>query len=105
MKELDCVEVIIEKEKYVRDGVHKGMNGWICDPRCIQGYWLVNFPQCGDKDDIAEIPVKEEDLKLLPAMDATVNEQIKEQFENVQKTGNNSNGIYKENEDISDYMV
>ena len=105
MKALDCVEVIIEKEKYVRDGVHKGMNGWICDPRCIQGYWLVNFPQCGEKDDIAEIPVKEEDLKLLPAMDATVNEQIKEQFENVQKTGNNSNGIYKENEDISDYMV
>ena len=105
MKELDCVEVIIEKKKYVRDGVHKGMNGWICDPRCIQGYWLVNFPQCGEKDDIAEIPVKEEDLKLLPTMDAIVNEQIKEQFENVQKTGNNSNGIYKENEDISDYMV
>lgn len=105
MKELDCVELIVEKEKYVRDGVYKGMNGWICDPRCIQGYWLVNFPQCGEKDDIAEIPVKEEDLKLLPAMDATVNEQIKEQFENVQKTGNNSNGIYKENEDVSDYMV
>ena len=74
MKELDCVEVIIEKEKYVRDGVHKGMNGWICDPRCIQGYWLVNFPRCGEKNDIAEIAVKEEDLKLIPVMDATVND-------------------------------
>lgn len=105
MKELDCVEVIVEKDKYARDGVHKGMNGWICDPRCIQGHWLVNFPQCGEKNDIAEIPVKEEDLKLIPVMDATVNEQIQAQFENVEKTGNNSNGIFKECEDISDYMV
>ena len=105
MKELDCVEVIVEKDKYTRDGVHMGMKGWICDNRCIQGYWLVNFPQCGEKDDVAEIPVKEDDLKLISAMDAAVNEQIKEQFENVRKTGNNSNGIYKENEDISDYMI
>ena len=43
MKELDCVEVIVEKEKYVRYGVHKGMQGWICDPRSIDGTWLVNF--------------------------------------------------------------
>jgi len=27
MKEFDCVEVIIEKEKYAREGVHKGMQG------------------------------------------------------------------------------
>ena len=105
MKELDCVEVIVEKDKYARDGVHMGMNGWICDNRCIQGYWLVNFPQCGEKEDIAEIPVKVDDLKLISAMDAAVNEQIKEQLENVQKTENNCNGIYKENEDISDYMI
>ena len=70
MKELDCVEVIVEKDKYARDSVHMGMNGWICDNRCIQGYWLVNFPQCGEKDDIAEIPAKEEDLKLISVMDA-----------------------------------
>ena len=30
MKMMDCVEVIAEKEKYVKDGVHKGMQGWIC---------------------------------------------------------------------------
>ena len=105
MKELDCVEVIVEKEKYVRDGVHKGMNGWICDPRCIDGYWLVNFPQYGEKENIATLEIKEDDLKLIPVMDATVNEQIKVQFENVEKTGNNSNGIFKECEYISDYMV
>jgi hypothetical protein len=105
MKELDCVEVTVEKEKYARDGVHKGMNGWICDPRCIDGYWLVSFPQYGEKENIATLEIKEDDLKLIPVMDATMNEQIKAQFENVQKTGNNSNGIYKENEDISDYMI
>ena len=66
MKEMDCVEVIVEKEKYAKDGVHKGMQGWICLDDCSNGYWLVNFPQYGEKDDIAEISIKEEDLLLLP---------------------------------------
>ena len=81
MTEMDCVEVIVEKEKYAREGVHKGMQGWICFDECSNGYWLVNFPQYGEKDDIAEISVKEEDLMLLPnGMDARVNERIKAQF-------------------------
>ena len=25
MKYLDCVEIIVEKEKYAKEGVHKGM--------------------------------------------------------------------------------
>ncbi len=49
MKEMDCVEVIVEKEKYAKHGVHKGMQGWICDDRNIDKSWLVNFPQCGEK--------------------------------------------------------
>ena len=82
MKEMDCVEVMVEKKTYAEDGVHKGMQGWICDPDCIDGTWLVNFPQYGEKDDIAEIPILEEDLMLLPdGMDARVNERIKAQFE------------------------
>lgn len=105
MKELDCVEVTVEKEKYAQDGVHKGMNGWICDPRCIDGYWLVNFPQYGEKENIATLEIKEEDLKQIPVMDAIVNEQIKAQFENVEKTGSNSKSMLKDCEDISDYMV
>jgi len=105
MKELDCVEVIVEKDQYTRDGVHMGMNGWICDPRCIDGYWLVNFPQYGEKENIATLEIKEDDLKLIPVMQAIVNEQLKEQFENMGKSGNNSNGIFKDCEDISDYMV
>ena len=33
MTYMDNVEVIIEKEKYTRDGVHKGMQGWITEPK------------------------------------------------------------------------
>ena len=78
---MDNVEVIVEKEKYTRDGVHKGMQGWITEPENINGYWLVNFPQCGEKNDIATIPVREEDMKVVKILVARVNEQIKAQFE------------------------
>ncbi len=27
---MDPVEVIVEKECYAKEGVHKGMQGWIC---------------------------------------------------------------------------
>ena len=94
MKMLDCVEVIVEKERYARDGVHKGMQGWICLDEKVNGTWLVNFPQYGEKDDIAEISVKEEDLKLIPVMHAIINEKIKAEFEKNEGK-----------KDISDYLV
>lgn len=81
MKELDCVEVTVEKEEYTADGVHQGMQGWIYDPRRVEGCWLVNFPQCGEKPDIATISVEEKDLKLVPVMYAIRNEEIKARFE------------------------
>lgn len=81
MKEMDCVEVIVEKETYAKDGVHKGMQGWICLDDNRNNTWLVNFPQYGDKDDIAEISIKDEDLKNIAIMDARDNERIKAQFE------------------------
>ena len=102
MKEMDCVEVTVEKEKYTRDGVHQGMQGWICDSRNIDGSWLVNVPVCGEEDDIATIAVKEKDLKLIPAMYAAVNEQIKAQFENnrdVKKEYGDSD------DDLSGYLI
>ena len=81
MKELDCVEILVEKEKYAKHGVHKGMQGWICFGDCIDGYWLVNIPQYGEKDDIAEINIKEDDLLLLlKGMDANINEKIRKQY-------------------------
>ena len=66
MKMMDCVEVIVEKKEYAQDGVHKGMQGWICLEDNSHGTWLVNFPQCGEKEDIAEISINEGDLKIIP---------------------------------------
>ena len=80
MKEMDCVELIVEKERYAKDGIHKGMNGWICNPDFVNGTWLVNFPQYGEKDDIAEISIKEEDMREVPIMNVKINEQIKAEF-------------------------
>ena len=80
MKEMDIVEIIVEKKKYADEGVHKGMQGWICHNRCSGGYWLVNFPQYGEKDDIATTSILECDMKKIPGMDARVNERIRAQF-------------------------
>ena len=78
MKEMDCVEVINEKERYTKEGVHKGMQGVIWEAESKDGAWVVLFPQYGEKEDIADIYIKEEDLRLLPdGMDARINEQIK----------------------------
>jgi len=81
MKELDCVEVVVEKKRYADEGVHKGMQGWICDDRCLDGHWLVNFPQYGEKEDIATLDVLEADLIKVPVMDARINARIRAQFE------------------------
>lgn len=81
MKMMDTVEVTVEKQKYAKHGVHKGMQGWICLDDCTDGYWLVNFPQFAEKEDIAEISVNEKDMRVISSLDATVNEQIKEMFD------------------------
>lgn len=65
MKEYDCVEVIVEKEKYAREGVHKGMQGTILDPRNIDGQWLVFFADPVTLADTIGIPIKEKDLKVI----------------------------------------
>ena len=95
MKEMDNVRVTVEKEEYAADGVHRGMHGWICLPEKVNGFWLVNFPQCGEKDDIAEISVKEEDLEVIGALDAHVNERIKAEYD----------GVPYDGEDLSGYMI
>ncbi|MDD6847923.1 MAG: hypothetical protein PUD53_04000 [Oscillospiraceae bacterium] len=80
MKMMDCIEIIVEKKKYAKNGVHKGMQGWICLDDCTDGYWLVNFPQCGEKDDVAEISINEKDMITISAINAEINEKIKEMF-------------------------
>ena len=81
MKELDCVEVVVEKKRYTDEGIYKGMQGWICDERIIEGRRLVNFPQYGEKEDIATLDILESDLKKIPVTDACVNERIRAQHE------------------------
>lgn len=97
MKMLDCVELIVEKPEYAKEGVHKGMQGWICLEQRTEGYWLVNFPQCGEKEDIAEIDIREEDLKEIPVMYAIVNEEIKAQFDAKMQCG--------AGDELSDYLI
>ena len=80
MKELDCIEVITEKKKYTDEGVHKGMTGWICYDKCVDGYWLVNFPRYGDKPDIATISIYESDMIQIPTLNVHRNERIFAQF-------------------------
>ena len=94
MKEMDCVELTVEKEKYIKDGVHRGMQGWICDPRNIDDSWLVNFPQCGEKRDIATIAVKEKDLKV--AVNKALGELNQTQYSNVVNIQVIQEIIYKE---------
>ncbi len=85
MKYLDPVEVIVEKEQYAKHGVHKGMQGTIFDERKIDGLWLVYFTTSDPNVDIGDIPILEEDLKLLTnGFNSIPNEYIKEQFERSQ---------------------
>ena len=103
MKELDCVELIAEKNKYAKEGVHQGMQGWICDPRSIDGTWLVNFPQQGEKDDIATVAIQEEDLRLLPdGMNPRINEQRKAQFDH---SGDTAKKIFAKPDDLNGYLI
>ncbi len=102
MKMMDCVELIVEKSEYAKEGVHKGMQGVIWEAESKNGCWVVLFPQYGDKEDIADLYIREEDLITIPVMDARVNEQIKAQFEN---SGNSSKSLAEKPDDLSGYLI
>ena len=51
----------------------------LIDTEC--GLVLVNFPQYGDKPDIATISVHESDMVKIAALNVQINEQIRKQFE------------------------
>lgn len=103
MKLMDCVELLVEKTSYAKEGVHKGMQGVIWESECSDGSWVVLFPQCGEKEDIADLYISEEDLRLLPdGMDPRINEQIKAQFENTTEA---AKGFDESSEDLSGYLI
>ena len=103
MKEMDCVEVLVEKEEYAKEGVHKGMQGVIWESESKDGAWVVLFPQYGEKEDIADLYISEEDLRVLPdGMDARINEQIKAKFEDAE---NSAKGVCDKTDDLSGYLI
>ena len=73
MKEYDSVEVIVEKENYAKEGVHKGMTGFIMNPRCINGKRLVIIDSDLHQDPISGIwystdidcSIREVDLEVI----------------------------------------
>lgn len=64
MKEYDLVELIIDRKRYNKEGVFKGMFGAVMSEFPINGEWLVIFSEFHTGKDIADICVKEEDLKV-----------------------------------------
>ena len=70
LRELDQVRVAVEKPKYAKEGVHKGMVGTILDPRKLGGDWLVFFADETGADTIG-ILIQETDLELIHHSDGT----------------------------------
>ena len=83
LKEYDCVELITDRECYAKDGVYKGMQGWICFAKEVAGFSLVNFPCYGNHPDIATISVRDEDLRIITKDEADdwINDRIKAEHE------------------------
>ena len=102
MKLMDCVELTVERNEYAKEGVHKGMQGVIWEAESKDGAWVVLFPQYGEKEDIADLYINEEDLRLLPnGMDARINEQIKAQFDAPKEVDKS----FSDRTGLSDYVI
>ena len=65
-KEYDMVELTVDKPKYKKEGVEKGMRGCVMSEYAIKGQWQIIFSEEGTGKDIADIMVSEEDLILVP---------------------------------------
>ena len=63
--EYDYVELAVEKEKYLKEGVHKGARGAVMENYCIGSKYYVIFTNEETGEDIADIPVHEDDLILI----------------------------------------
>ena len=64
MKEYDLVELIVDREEYAKEGVHKGMFGAVMSDTPINGKWQVIFSEFYTGYDIADILVLESDLLI-----------------------------------------
>ena len=64
MKDCDQVKVLVDRQKYLKNGVCKGMIGTIVVDEPVNGEWLVYFSDHTGSD-IAEASIKEEDLEVI----------------------------------------
>ena len=64
VKEYDKVEIIVEKEEYAKEGVHKDMTGCVWQPYAIDGKWSVFFDLGVDRPSV-EISVDRKDFKIV----------------------------------------
>ncbi len=63
--EYDLVELTVEKEKYAKFGVHKGMQGVVMEDYCIDSEYYVIFTDKNTAEDIADLCVNDDDLVLV----------------------------------------
>ena len=64
MKEYDIVELLVDRPRYERFGVKKGMFGTIMSNEKVGDEWYVIFSEFYSGCDIADISVKESDLEV-----------------------------------------
>lgn len=65
VKEYDAVELLVEKPKYAKEGVHKGDRGCVISTYAIEGHWKIIFSERETGKDIAQIGVTREDFKII----------------------------------------
>ncbi|MBR4800388.1 MAG: hypothetical protein IK048_01765 [Clostridia bacterium] len=67
IKEYDQVELLVEKEKYAKFGVHKGAHGYAMDSNAVQNNIIVDFSYVNEKGDYFGdcITVNIKDLKVI----------------------------------------
>ncbi len=77
---------------------------WTHHPYCHCTLETIScFPQRGERDDIATIGIREEDMKPIPVMYAIVNERIKAQFDENSNADEKSFDIKPD--DLSGYLI
>lgn len=76
MKEYDRVKLLVEKDCYAKEGVHKDMTGWVCDPNTISGTWLICFDEEKYFHKFPVLSVAEADLKVIYSFDPQDVEQF-----------------------------
>ena len=65
IQDYDVVEVMVEKERYAKAGVHKGEIGHVMDSRGSSNYILVDFPYVPEEYWGDVLSVDYRDLKIL----------------------------------------